>query len=192
MDPTSQSLLVKASGGSGLAWERLVDLYRPLIGRWLRVNGIGGHDLDDLTQDILITLIKELPRYIPSGRPGAFRAWLRVITTNRARLFWRTRPDRAGPGLDRCGALADGLADPDSDLSRRWDREHDSFVVRRLLEIMEGEFEPATMTAFRRLTLDGHSPAAVAAELGMSVGAVYVAKSRVLSRLRGEGQGILD
>ena len=84
------------------------------------------------------------------------------------------------------------VADPESDLNRRWDEEHDRYVIRCLLEMVEQEFEPATVRAFRRLALDGASGAEAALELGLSVSAVYMAKSRVLQRIRQEAEGLID
>lgn len=83
------------------------------------------------------------------------------------------------------------VADPDAELNRRRDEEHDRYVLNCLLDLVEQEFEPVTLTAFRRLALDGVSGAA-AAELGMSVAAVYVAKSRVLQRIRRDAEGLID
>ena len=84
------------------------------------------------------------------------------------------------------------LEDTDSELSRLWDQQHDEYVVRCLLDLVALEFEPATLLAFRRLTLEGGSGEEVARELAMSVGSVYVAKARVLKRIREEAEGLLD
>jgi RNA polymerase sigma-70 factor (ECF subfamily) len=93
------------------------------------------------------------------------------------------------PDLD---SALDQLADPASDLSRLWDREHDEFVLNRLLALIEPEFRPATRQAFRRQVIDGASADIVAAELGLSLNAVLIAKSRVLSRLRRHAEGLVD
>jgi RNA polymerase sigma-70 factor (ECF subfamily) len=84
------------------------------------------------------------------------------------------------------------LEDPDSGLSRLWDEEHDRHVLRRLMELIEHEFSPAAWQAFRRVGLSGEGAAAVAADLGMTVNAVLLAKSRVLRRLRQEARGLVD
>jgi RNA polymerase sigma-70 factor (ECF subfamily) len=84
------------------------------------------------------------------------------------------------------------LADPDSELNRQWDEEHDRYVLHCLLDLVDEEFEPSTLQAFRRLALDGVSGAEAAQELGLSVAAVYVAKSRVLARIRQEAEGLID
>jgi RNA polymerase sigma-70 factor (ECF subfamily) len=191
MDGTQMSLLARARQGEELAWRRVVDLYRPLIRGWLLRQGVRPQEAEDLTQDVLARLVQELDRFAHSGRPGAFRSWLRTVTVNRAREFWRAgkaRARAAGGAQD----WVEQLEDPGSALSGRWDEEHDRHVLRRLLELLDEEFTPATVRAFRRLTFDGAAGREVAAELGMSVAAVYAAKSRVLQRLRREAEGLLD
>jgi RNA polymerase sigma-70 factor (ECF subfamily) len=88
--------------------------------------------------------------------------------------------------------MLDQLEDPASDLSRRWDQEHDEFVLQRLLDLIEPDFRPATWRAFRRYAIDGASAETVAAELGLTVNAILIAKSRVLSHLRKHDQGLVD
>jgi RNA polymerase sigma-70 factor (ECF subfamily) len=172
------------------SWRRLVDLYTPLIRDWLRRQSVQDADAEDLTQEVLGTLVREIPHFRHDLRRGAFRRWLRTITLNRLRTFWRTR--RADPAAPGNGALLDQLEDPDSDPSRLWDDEHDRHVVRRLLQLMEGDFEPATWKAFRLLVLEGRPTREVADGLGLSPNAVRIAKSRILSRFRQEIAGLID
>jgi RNA polymerase sigma-70 factor (ECF subfamily) len=193
MDATDLSLLERAKGGVERAWDRLVALYQPLVYHWLHRQGLPHHAAEELTQEVLLVVLKKLGDFTHPGGPGAFRGWLRAITANRARAYWKAgkyRPAAAGGSDFR--AAVEQLADPHSELSRRWEREHDEHVLRRLLEWLEEEFEQRTLQAFRRQVLDGVAADAVAAELGMSVGAAYVAKSRVLARLRKEAEGLLD
>jgi RNA polymerase sigma-70 factor (ECF subfamily) len=193
MDETRLSLLARACDGDGDAWQRLTELYRPLILHWLRGHGLRPEDAEDLAQEILVAVIQSLGRFTHSGQRGAFRAWLRTITINRTRNFCNARAGRevAVGGADLLPALQQ-LEDEDSDLARLWDRQHDEYVVRCLLDAVALEFEPKTVLAFRRLTLDGASGEEVARELGTSVGAVYVAKARVLKRIREEAGELLD
>jgi RNA polymerase sigma-70 factor (ECF subfamily) len=170
------------------SWQRLVDLYTPLIRGWLRRCGLQESDADDLTQEALGVLVRELPQFRREPRTGAFRRWLRLIAVNRLRAFWRER--RRGP--DSLGDALAQLEDPDSGLSRLWERQHDQHVARRLLELIRPDFEPATWEAFRLVTLEGRPTAAVAEQLGLSPNAVRIAKSRVLSRFRREAEGLLD
>jgi RNA polymerase sigma-70 factor (ECF subfamily) len=164
------------------AWERLVGLYSPLIRSWLRRHLPQSADVDDLAQQVLTVVVEKLPAFEHSGRPGAFRAWLRSISVNRLRMFWRSHPNL---GTDPEPVLLQ-LEDPHSDLSQVWDREHDEHVAQKLLEAIEGDFYPTTWMAFRRQVVDGAEPEAVAAELSLTLSTVYAAKSRVLRRLREE------
>jgi RNA polymerase sigma-70 factor (ECF subfamily) len=174
-------------------WQRLVDLYTPLIRGWLRRHGLPPQEADDLVQEVLTVVVRRLPEFRRAERTGAFRRWLRTITVNCLRDFWkrqRTRP-RATGDSDFLHVL-DQLEDPESALSRLWDEEHDRHVTQRLLEMIRPQFETSTWEAFQRVALHGVPPDQVAAELGMSVNAVFIAKSRVLCRLRQEGAGLID
>lgn len=193
MNDTGKSLLLRARSGDEVAWKRLVDVYQPMIHGWLLRQNIHPQEADDLTQDVLAILVKELGNFTHSGRPGAFRNWLRTITVNRARGFWRAGKCRVQvPGGSEFLYVIEQLADPDSALSGKWNAEHDEHVLRRLLQVMEEEFEPMTVRAFRRLVFEGVRASEVATELQMSLAAVYAAKSRVLQRLRQEAAGLLD
>jgi RNA polymerase sigma-70 factor, ECF subfamily len=193
MNETRQSLLLRARTGEQDAWKDLADLYRPLIIGWLNRQGVPAVDLEDLSQDVLLSVVKNLPTFEHSGHRGAFRAWLRTIVCSRTTDYWRAA-DASAPARGGSGATAalQQIADPDSDLNRQWDEEHDRYVLDCLLDLVEAEFEPATLRAFRRLALDGAKGAEVAGELGQTVAAVYVAKSRVLKRIRQEAEGLID
>jgi RNA polymerase sigma-70 factor (ECF subfamily) len=190
---TSLSLLERLqSRPDAEAWRRVIDIYTPLIRGWLQRDPTLREEADDLTQEVLSVLVKELPRF-RRQRPGSFRSWLRTITIHRLHELWRDRhrrPQALGHVAD--DSLLAQLADPASDLSRQWDQEHDRHVVRRLLDLIEPEFTPPTWKAFRRVVLDDAKPVVVAEELGLSVNSVLLAKSRVLKRLREMGRGLID
>jgi RNA polymerase sigma-70 factor (ECF subfamily) len=194
MFETSASLLERLRREpDAVSWKRLVDLYTPLLQGWLRRHLVPADDVDDLVQEVLEVLVRELPKFHYDRQRGSFRGWLRTITVNRLRMFWRSRRTRPlATGDSDLARKLDELEDPHSALSQLWDRQHDRHVARRLLELIEGEFEPASWRAFQRLALEGAKPLAVAAELDMSVNAVYLAKYRVLRRLRQEMQGLTD
>jgi RNA polymerase sigma-70 factor (ECF subfamily) len=175
------------------SWRRLVDLYAPLIRVWLRRYAVTEEDAEDLSQEVMAVVVRELPQFVHNQRPGAFRHWLRAVTVNRLRGLWRERSVTArATGDSHFVAMLDQLEDPNSGLSRLWDQEHDQHVARRLMDLIRPQFEEKTWRAFRRVVLDGQKPAAVAQELGMSVNAVLLAKSRILSRLRQEMHGLTD
>jgi RNA polymerase sigma-70 factor (ECF subfamily) len=170
------------------AWDRLVTLYEPLLHGWLRRHGVQHADAEDLVQAVLSTLASELPTFDHNGRPGAFRCWLRGILTNRLRDHQRSQRVRAVVRGDSelLDKLATVMEDSRSELSAAWDHEHDRFVARRLLGLIEADFQPTTWRAFWLVAVDGREPETVASEMGMSVESVYTAKSRVLKRLRDE------
>ena len=171
------------------SWRRLVDLYRPFIERWLRQGNVSASDADDVCQEVLTTLTRKLPAFEHSGRTGAFRQWLRSTVFNHILWYWRSRKNAVPPASED---LLRELEDPQSDLVRLWDSEHDAHVVQRMLALLQPEFTTTTWLAFRRVVLEGHAPALTAAELGVTVNAVLIAKSRVLRRLREEAGGLID
>jgi RNA polymerase sigma-70 factor (ECF subfamily) len=184
---TSASLLERAqTTGSGEAWNTLVRLYTPLLQAWLTSAGLQSADRDDITQRVLEILVRQLATFRHNGRTGAFRAWLRGITVNLLREFWRDRPS---PATD---SILQQLSDPGGQLSLLWDNQHDRHVLHSLLELVRPEFSVATWTAFTRVAVDGVPPRQVAEELGMSVNSVFVAKARVLARLRQRATGLID
>ncbi len=190
---TSASLLERLHSASDqAAWQRLDDLYRPLIQRWLQRDPALGEEAEDIVQEVMGVLVRELPGF-QRRRTGSFRRWLREITAHRLLTHQRSRRNRpralAAPP-EECPLTQ--LADPNSELSRQWDEDHDRYVLRRLMELIEPMFEPTTLAAFRRVALDSIAPADAAEELGLSLNAVLIAKSRVLSRLRQEAEGLIE
>ncbi len=193
MSDTSASLLERLRAQpDGDAWRRLVSIYTPLLRQWLGRHGLQPSDVDDLTQDVLAVVVRELPQFEHNQRTGAFRRWLRTILVNRLRGFWRARQSRPTVVGSDLGPVLEQLEDPASGLSQLWDREHDRHVMGRLLELIEPQVTPATWQAFRRVVLEGKNEEAVAAELGLTVNAVFIAKSRVLARLRHEAKELID
>jgi RNA polymerase sigma-70 factor (ECF subfamily) len=190
---TSASLLERLRAGRDeAAWRRLDELYRPLIRHWLRRDPTLGEEAEDVVQEVMSVLVRELPGF-QRMRTGSFRLWLRTITAHRLSAHYRTRnsrPTALGAPPEEC-PLAQ-LADPYSELGRLWDAEHDRHVLRRLMDLIAPQFEPTTLAAFRRVTFDEVAPAQAAEELGLSLNAVLLAKSRVLSRLRQEAEGLID
>jgi RNA polymerase sigma-70 factor (ECF subfamily) len=194
MNTTSLGLLerLKHATPDALEWRRLRDLYLPMIRHWLsRLPNL--HDeVDDLAQEVLVVLFRELPSF-ERRRDGSFRAWLRQITVNRMRAFGRTRGKQPlAMGGQEIDQLLAELADPASDLARQWDQDHDKHVFGKLLAIVEGDFEPRTWQAFTRFAVEGRPAAQVAGELGVTESAVVHAKYRILKRLREEAGGLLD
>lgn len=192
MSTTSASLLERIRHDPAAEqWQTLVELYDPLIRGWLKRQSVLASDADDLVQDVLTIVARRLKDFEHNSRPGAFRTWLRTITINCVRDFWRSRK-RENAGGAEVQNLLDQLADPNSGLTQAWDLEHDRFVTQQLLARLRSEFEPATWRAFERVALDGATAAEVAKELNLTTNAVFIAKSRILARLRQESRGLID
>jgi RNA polymerase sigma-70 factor, ECF subfamily len=193
MNETRQSLLLRAREGDEGAWADLSRLYKPLICGYLRRQKVPDAEQDDLVQEILLAIVDGLPTFEHSGRRGAFRAWLRAIAYNHSCNYWRSPARRTSTVSDTLAkeTLA-RLEDPDHSLHKFWDEEHDQYVLRCLIDLIELDFEPATVRAFRRVALEGASGAEVAGELGITLAAVYASRSRVLKRLKEVAGGLLD
>jgi RNA polymerase sigma-70 factor (ECF subfamily) len=178
---------------SDALWQRLVGLYSPLIRSWLIQRSLLPQDADDVVQEILLVVLRKLPQFEREPRTGAFRRWLLNITINCLREFWRAKRLRPMPlGEEQFLQTLDSLEDPTSDLSQLWDREHDLYVTRVLLERLKPDFEPKTWRAFEMLVFEGMMAAQVARELAMTPNAVFIAKSRIMTQLRKLGVGLID
>ena len=193
MPTTSATLLERLRDARDAdAWGRLNDLYAPLIRMWAERLGVRGADADDLVQEVLAVVVRRFPEFVHPERPGAFRGWLRAIAANCARTAWRDRKfTPKAPGGSDFGSYLARLEDPADDLAREWDREHDIHVTRRMLDRIKNDFEEQTWNLFRGFVLEDQTAEQVAAACGTTPNAVYIAKSRVLARLREEAGALL-
>ena len=188
MNTTSISLLLRLrQPGQAEAWVRLVELYTPLLFYWARRTGMGEHEAADLVQDVFTVLVQKLPEFTYDERKS-FRGWLRTILLN------KYRDGRRHAGTVAIHSNEDALANvPDgAALDLFWETEYRQQLVGRALELMQAEFQTTTWKACWETVVNERPAAAVAAELGISVDAVYAGKSRVLRRLRQELAGLLE
>jgi len=186
LESTSATLLQKLRApDERQAWERFVKLYSPLLLYWAGRMGLQPSDALDLVQDVLVKLLRELPKFQYDPSKKNFRGWLRTICFN----HWRDRVRAKGGDQFAGEAGLSGVAQTDDGLEHFWNQEHDAFLVRqalRLFDNLSNEFEPQTLQACRLVVLERRSPEDVAKELQISVNTVYIAKLRVLRRLRQE------
>jgi RNA polymerase sigma-70 factor (ECF subfamily) len=188
METTPVSLLQRLrQPGEQQAWQRFTELYTPLLYYWTRRLGLQPQDAADLVQEVFILLVRKLPQFT-YDQHKSFRAWLRTVTLNKWRDICRRRTQ--APLADADPAWA-GLVNPDH-AAEFEEAEYQQFLLHRALEIMQAEFEPVTWKACWEYVVANRPVADVAAELHISVGSVYVAKSRVLRRLRQELEGLLS
>lgn len=188
MVSTSVSLLNRIrTTSSDLDWNRFVDIYAPLIFYWGRQKGLQPEDSAELVQDVLTDLVTKLRtfEYDPRQR---FRGWLRTIVVNRAINSRRriTKSPQTGHELQL------HLANVEDDNDLLGNTQYFSQVALQTLRLLQCEFEPATWQAGWFQIVDGRKAGEVASELGMTINAAYLAKSRLLNKLRSELEGLFD
>jgi RNA polymerase sigma-70 factor (ECF subfamily) len=168
----------------GPAWQRFIDLYGPVVYRFLCRRGVQDADAADLTQEVFQSVARAAGRLDYDPARGTFRGWLFAITRNKLADFLERR-GRQPVGSGDSAALRRLEQEPDPDAAEQtcWDAEYQRQLFRWAAEQVRGGFAEPTWQAFWRTAVEGRPGAEVARELGMSVGAVYVAKSRVLARL---------
>jgi RNA polymerase sigma-70 factor (ECF subfamily) len=183
---TSRSLLQRARDRQPDAWQRLVFLYDPLVRHWCRRGGVALQDLDDVVQEVFAKVFAALDTFRHRDPSDRFRGWLHGVTRHRILEHFRRlqQHDVAAGGTEHQLLImnrADSVPPPDAEEAVLVGQ-----LYRRALEFIRGEFEPSTWQMFWRSVVDGLSTAAVAAEAGVSEGAVRQSRSRVLRRLREE------
>jgi RNA polymerase sigma-70 factor (ECF subfamily) len=186
-DSTSPSLLEQVQAQDAEAWQRLADLYGPLVYYWCRRFGLKPADASDVFQDVFSAVLTAIGGFRRRDG-GAFRGWLWTITRNKIRDHYRKlgAQGEAVGGTDACRRLGQ-VPDEEPDASDEGpDRDEINGLLHRGLQLVRAEFEQRTWEAFWRVTVEGQSTSEVADDLGVSANAVRQAKSRVLRRLRAE------
>lgn len=188
MDHTPASLLDQLHGPDRTAaWGRFVRLYTPLLAHWAARAGVPAADRPDLIQDVFLTLLRALPSF-SYDRGRSFRTWLHTVLANK----WKDALRKKVP----VAMAPDGSSFPvpceDDPIPAIDDAEYRAVLVARAARLIEADFTPATWQAFWKTTVEERQAADVAAELGLSLNAVYRARSRVLTRLREELAGLLE
>lgn len=184
MQTTSASLLLQLrQPAREAAWSRFVRLYTPLLHAWACRMGLQSADAEDLVQDVFMVLVKKLPDF-NYERCKSFRGWLRVLIRNklRERLRRAALPMDAGDGLGQLAAPA---------AEAFWESEYREHLIGQALRIVRQDFQPATWQAFWEHVVKNKPARQVAVELGLTCGAVYAAKVRIMARLREELDGSL-
>src|SRR5262245_4019876 len=183
--PTRPSLIARLRDHADqVAWTEFVDLYAPVVFRFARARGLQEADAADLTQEVLRSVAAAVPRFEYTPARGGFRAWLLHITKNRLRMFHRAAARAAARvGIDP-SADPDDLPDADDEADAVWEDEWRRQVFARACAHVRAAVSRQTWEAFDRTAVRGEAGREVAAALGLSVAAVYLARSRVLARLR--------
>jgi len=185
---TSSSLLDRVKADEAGAWDRLVTLYAPLLYQWCRRWRLQEGDLADVFQEVFKTLVVHLAEFRKDREGATFRGWLWTITRNKVLDHFRKRKLEAeGAGGTEAWMNLSQIPAPEIPPDSE---PEEAESIRRLylrgLDLIRTEFEERTWQCFWRTAVEGRAPREVAIELSMSPGAVRVAKSRVLQRLREE------
>lgn len=184
---TRASLLVQLRDGTNhRAWQEFMNLYGPVIYGFARKRGLQDADAADLMQDVLRSVSTAIHRLEYDKSQGTFRGWLYTVTRNRIFSFLaarKNRPQAAGDTsthqiLESHAATDDGAEDWEVDYQRR--------LADLAMKRIQREFQETTWQAFWKTAVEGASAAEASDQTGLSPGAVYVAKSRVLARLKAE------
>jgi RNA polymerase sigma-70 factor (ECF subfamily) len=173
------------------AWQQFVDLYGSLVYGFARQRGLQDADAADLTQEVFLALARSAGRWHYDAGRGSFRGWLYGVTRNTlARFLQRRQSQPVGSGDSNARQRLEEEPSSDGDPDAAWEQEFQRQLFRVAAERVRPAFSPTTWQAFWQTAVEGRGAAAVAAELGLSVGAVYVARSRVLARLTEQIQGM--
>jgi RNA polymerase sigma factor (sigma-70 family) len=181
---TRRSLIVKLRDPADSdAWSEFVSLYEPLVYRLARQKGLQDADAKDLCQDVFRAVSGAIDRWEP-GR-GSFRGWLSTIARNlMINFLTRRRQQSRGSGATSIQELLEALPADDPSATALFDHEYKKQLFQSAAADVKDEIAPATWQAFWQTAVEDRVPAEVAAELGLSIGSVYVARSRVLARIK--------
>ena len=192
---TRATLLARLRDGQDAdAWREFVQIYGPVVYRFARNRGLQDADAADLMQDVLRSVARTAPRLEYDPARGTFRGWLYTVTRNKIYNFLdgqRHRP-RASGDADARERLDSAPARDGDGPDAEWEREYQRGLTNRAMDRVKGEFQPATWKAFWETAVEGRPAGEVGAGLKMTPGAVYVAKSRVLARLRDEVRKMME
>lgn len=186
MQETHVTLIERlAHGRDDESWRTFVEAYWPLLVRYARRRGAGEHEAEDVAQDVLRVVAERIGSFEHGGRTGSFRAWLHRITTRKVAQLLLDKGNEPNPvggtvGLGMIAAVSAAGEDGDEIWEDTWRKR----ALEVAMERARGEVKPATWRAFELCVLEGVAPAEAAVELEMSVGKVYVYKSRVAHRIR--------
>jgi len=182
---TRVSLLARLrDAGDADAWSQFHQIYGPIIFRFARRRGLQDADAADLTQDILREVSQSIHRFKYDPGIGRFRSWLFTVARYTLSTFRRRGlHEPRGSGDTSFHERLEQEPQPDTGQAE-WDHEYGQRLFELAAESVRQKVQPATWQAFWATAVEGRDPETVAAELNLSIGTVYVARSRVTSHLR--------
>jgi RNA polymerase sigma-70 factor (ECF subfamily) len=183
---TKPSLLVRLRDDNDHdSWSSFVDVYGPLVHQYLLNRGLQQADALDLTQDVMVTVSARIKSFQYNPKRGQFRAWLFTVVKNCLRDFWRKgkHQERGVGNTEVPDALAQ-LPNPPVPDAGEWNRHYEQQLFRAAAKQVRDDFQESTWHAFWETAVEGNSGADVAERLGITRAAVYLAKGRVIARIK--------
>jgi RNA polymerase sigma factor (sigma-70 family) len=191
---TRASLLVRLRDPhDGEAWRQFVQVYASVVYGFARKRGLQDADAADLMQDVFRAISAAIGRLDYDPARGSFRSWLFTVTRSKLYNFLASqRRQVRGSGDPGVQEQLEEQSAPGEEAAALWDREYEQRVFTWATQQVRGEFQEATWQAFWLTAVEGVGAREVGARLRMSPGAVYVAKSRILARLKEEVHRLED
>ncbi|OWK45335.1 RNA polymerase sigma factor [Fimbriiglobus ruber] len=177
------------------AWDRLVDLYGPIVFKWCRQAGLQDADAADVGQEVFAAVYAGIDGFRRGGPGETFRGWLRGITRFKVADFWRRKQRTIGEGVggDETQTFLTEITDRHADESGAGDQPgEERQLYLRAVELILSECKEIVRQIFVRVVIDQQSPKLVAEELGVSLNVVYLATSRVKQQMREEFDELLE
>jgi RNA polymerase sigma-70 factor (ECF subfamily) len=168
---------------NGDAWKEFVEIYTPLIYGYCRKHGLQEADAADVAQEVMRVAAQAMPEFEYDAQRGKFRGWLFEITRYRLLKFF-DRQRRMPQAATETTLQRFSDQEPGPDEQARWEQDYRQRLFDWAAEKARPEFQRATWDAFWRTAVESVSVKETAGELGISIGAVYIARSRVMARLR--------
>jgi RNA polymerase sigma-70 factor (ECF subfamily) len=182
---THPSLLLRLRDlADGEAWQLFADIYAPLVFRYCKKQGLQDADTSDVTQDVLAQVARSIRTFDYQPERGRFRDWLGAVVRSKLVRFHQkaSRREAAAPADEAVPLLDDLTAAADAE----WAAQFNAHLVRVALERIRPAFDAHNWRAFELVWVENLPATEVAGTTGLTASAVYVAKSRILKRLREE------
>lgn len=187
---TRPSLIRRVQAGTDAhAWDEFSGIYRPIIVRMAAAKGLQSADAEDIAQQVLFSVAKSIKRWKPDEKRARFRTWLqRVVRNATLNALTRSPKDVAAGGTEALAVLVELPQEDSEAFDHEWRRETLNWAAQQIRD----EFHSATWNAFWLTAVEGVTPKIAAARTGKSIGAVYIARTRVMQRIHAKVDELLE
>ena len=189
---TRHSLIIRLKDQrNNLAWTEFLCAYEPFLLRLVRKQGTPERHVADVSQQLLIAIAKSVEGWEPDGKSASFRRWLGCVARNVAiKFMMRERKQITGQGgSDFLTVLEEAI---DSSVNGELPHQYQQELILWAAERVRSEFRESSWRAFWETEVAGRSIAEVSKDLGVSVGSVYMSRSRIFARIRVIIEEVLD